>query len=128
MKFLTESKLRAHIKSHDKVECQLCGKAFKSKTVLKCHKFKHHNEKQTVKRIWKCALCPYSVTTDRGLRYHKALVHKEHEEQINLVEEQLEDSEGSSEANIDVCDEAEEMVQIDQSNVIEDIVVENIVL
>ena len=31
-------------------------------------------------------------------------------------------------ANIDVCDEAEEMVQIDQSNVIEDIVVENIVL
>ena len=132
MKFLTESKLRAHIKSHDKVECEICGKTFKSKNVLKCHKFKHHSQKQTVERIWKCSLCPHSVKSERGLRYHKDLVHKVHEEleeQLNIVEEQIEaDSDGNREGDINVSGEEEDTVEIDQRNVIEDIVVENIVL
>ena len=132
MKFLTESKLRAHIKSHDKVECESCGKTFKSKNVLKCHKNKHHGQKQTVERIWKCSLCPHSVKSERGLRYHKDLVHNVQEElveQLNIVEEHIEaDSDGNREGNINVPGEEEDMVEIDQRNVIEDIVVEHIVL
>ena len=73
-KFHTKAKLNSHMKKHQTCKCKTCHKSFKNQKVLKSHKFKKHNiKKSQTKKEWKCTLCPKTLKTDRGLRYHTQL-------------------------------------------------------
>ena len=73
-KFHTKAKLKSHMKKHQTCKCKTCHKSFKNQKVLKSHKFKKHNiKKSQIKKEWKCTLCPKTLKTDRGLRYHTQL-------------------------------------------------------
>ena len=58
--------------------CSSCRKTFKNAKTLKSHKYKVHTKKNIGDdngNLVKCPLCPHTVKSKRGMRYH-AQSHK----------------------------------------------------
>ena len=72
--------LKTHVKIHEdrSVACPICTKVFKSKLVLKTHKYKTHKQGGPInkKKIFPCPVCSKVYGSERGLRFHIQL-HKE---------------------------------------------------
>ena len=86
--FSTDRLLNFHMKiTHaDTVPCPNCKKMYKNERSMKKHlkqfcvknvtNNKVQKKKKAVKTIIKCAICPKTYDSKRGLRYHKAKFHR----------------------------------------------------
>ena len=114
LRFRSRAKLVSHMKIHSEVKCPVCEKIYKSRNVLKVHKYKAHNESAKQEKKWICLVCCKVFKNDRSFRFHKALhlkaatddaakkdtVHEEVDAALEEDEEELTDdiAKGENEA------------------------------
>ena len=139
LRFRSRAKLTSHMKIHSEVKCPVCEKIFKSKNVLKVHKYKAHNESGKQEKEWTCPVCFKVYTNDRSFRFHKALhvkaatedadkedtVREEDDAAMEEVEEVLPDDTAKGENEAVLLDLGSIMIE---SGIIIDGPVENIII
>ena len=125
--FSTDKVLNNHMKrTHaDTVPCPKCKTMYKNEKSMKKH-LKHFCEKnndkvqmkkKTVKETCKCAICPKTFNSSRGLRAHKAKYHRnKNSDLINSINKfalEVKDTENESFSSDDYVFEDEEPTEAD---------------
>ena len=96
---------KRHMKTHPlEYPCEICGKVFKRKDIMKRHTEIHLNE-----RKYQCSICDKAFNTSSQLGMHKNKVHKVSASGLSLDEAAENVSMQESARNLNMQDDARSM-------------------